>query len=298
MGKKSIKKLISAVVLITLIVLTFSSCGKADYSFENNAANGEISVVSFNCAAPWGSFLKGTHSAKRVELFAEYMNAVGPDIIGTQEMNSKWLEKLKDLMSGYESYGVKRGGDDNENKSEMNAVFWNKTKFECVEKNTFWLSQTPDTESRYENAGCHRVCTYVVLKNRETGETFLHMNTHLDNASDEARNFGAELLVQKLQEIKKDSENMKVIVTGDFNVDSNSDVYRIMTADLTDCSSAAAGKIMSTYTQWGELDDEGAPIDFIFTNGSPVSYETLNDISNGFVSDHYGIYAIIRITED
>jgi hypothetical protein len=69
-------------------------------------------------------------------LLLAFMNSIKPDIIGTQEMNSIWLKKLKSTMPDYENYGVKRGGDSEEKNSEMNAVFWNKTKFSAVEKNT------------------------------------------------------------------------------------------------------------------------------------------------------------------
>lgn len=62
-------------------------------------------------------------------------------------MNSIWLKKLESTMPDYENYGVKRGGDSEEKNSEMNAVFWNKTKFSAVEKNTIWLSETPERKA-------------------------------------------------------------------------------------------------------------------------------------------------------
>ena len=116
------------------------------------------------------------------------MNDVKPDLIGTQEINSYWLSDLKNELKDYESYGVKRGGDSEEKNSEMNAVFWNKNKFSLLDKNTIWLSKTPNKESKYtyldENgkeaeAGCNRICTYVVLTEKETGKTLAFLNTHL-----------------------------------------------------------------------------------------------------------------------
>lgn len=170
--------------LIIAGVVIASSCfvyrsPKVTYTPPKNA-DCDISAVTFNVAAAFGEKLDGTSSAERCDRFASYMNSIKPDIIGTQEMNSIWLEKLKSTMPDYENYGVKRGGDSEEKNSEMNAVFWNKTKFSAVEKNTIWLSETPEKESKYTytdkdgnhcEAGCYRICSYVVLLNKQNGKT-------------------------------------------------------------------------------------------------------------------------------
>ncbi|MGN0521950.1 MAG: endonuclease/exonuclease/phosphatase family protein [Eubacterium sp.] len=290
------KKFLSIVLSVLVVISLFSGCSKKEYTFENTAKEGEISVVSFNCAAPWGNVLKGTSSSKRVKRFAAYMNAVKPDSIGTQEMNQEWVDSLAEIMSDYDCYAVARGGDDNEKKSEMNAIFWNKEKFSCIASNTFWLTETPDEESKYDGAGCNRICSYVVLQNNSTGEKYIHMNTHLDNASAEAREFGAKLIMQKLEEFQSlsDFNVMPVVLTGDFNDTAQSEPYNIITKTLKDCSSASNEKASATYTDWGKATD-GEPIDFIFSSNDAVSYAVLNDISNGYISDHYGIFSIIKL---
>lgn len=289
-----IKKLLSVLFTIILIGSVFSACTseKGGYSTIDKNGTNTVTTVSFNCAAPWGNILKGTGSSARVKKFADYMNTVKPDTIGTQEMNSKWLSKLETLMSDYDSYGVKRGGDDNENKSEMNAVFWLKDKYSCEEQNTFWLSTTPETESRYEGAGCHRVCTYVVLKNKETGNMLIHMNTHLDNASEEAANYGATVIAQKIDELSAKYPNVPIALTGDFNETKGMIAYNTISEKLTDSASIFENaQTKETYHAWGEITD-GEPIDHIFiTNGSTTAnYQILDNTSNGYISDHYGVY--------
>ena len=210
------RKYLAIAVLAAVIISLFSGCAQANYTAFDEPQNGEISIVSYNCAAPWGNVLEGTGSGTRVKKFAAYMNAVKPDSIGTQEMNQKWLDKLESIMSDYGHYGTTRGGDENANKSEMNAVFWRADKYTAEAMDTFWLSQTPDTESKYEGAGCYRICTWVLLKNKETGEQYIHMNTHLDNASEEAANYGAEVISAKMDELIA-RYNCTVVLTGDFN---------------------------------------------------------------------------------
>lgn len=292
------KKYLKAITAVFLTALILCSCSKSEYIFEKEElADNELAVVSFNCAAPWGNSLKGTGSGARVKRFAQYMNTIKADSIGTQEMNSDWLSRLAELMPEYDSYGVKRGGDDNEKKSEMNAVFWLKEKYDCIDKGTFWLSETPDEESRYDGAGCNRVCTYVLLKNKENGTEYLHLNTHLDNASDEARTFGARVIIDKLCELLDKYGEMAVVLTGDFNDTIDSPPYlEITSAPLMDTIGlAGATDIHSTYTDWGKLSDDAQPIDFIFTNCNAKDYRVLDDVSNNYISDHYGVYSVIEL---
>lgn len=296
------KKALSIILSLTLIICIFSACSKTNYTFEqtNIDSSTDIAIVTFNCAAPWGNLLDGTSSSKRVKRFASYMNAIHPDSIGTQEMNQKWLNKLEKLMSDYDSYGVVRGGDENENKSEMNAIFWLKDKYDCIEQGTFWLSETPNTESKYEGAGCNRICSYVVLQNKETGEKYIHLNTHLDNASDDARKFGANVILNKIDELQSKDEykDIKIVLTGDFNDTIDSTPYNVISQKLNDTRFTNKSVVddninSSTYHDWGNLEDSSQPIDFIFSNSSSTDFKLLNDISNGYVSDHYGVYAVV-----
>ncbi|MCD7871939.1 MAG: endonuclease/exonuclease/phosphatase family protein [Clostridiales bacterium] len=286
------RKIFALAVSVIFILSLLSGCAKTEYAAVVKKDSSAVSAVTFNCAAPWGNAFKGTSSSARVKKFAAYMNAVKPDIIGTQEMNSKWLDKLGSLMNDYDSYGVKRGGDDNENKSEMNAVFWLKDKYEAIEKGTFWLSETPDEESRYDGAGCNRVCTWVILKNKESGKQFLHMNTHLDNASEEAADFGAGIIMQRMQDISLKYNVASVVLTGDFNETPGMEAYNTAATYLKDSMSGFEQNEKGTYQDWGNQQNE-QPIDFIFVSKSTeiLTYEVLDNLSNGYISDHFGVYS-------
>lgn len=292
------KKVIVFILAVVAVIALFSGCSKTEFSAFDPPKDNNIRIVSFNCAAPWGNVLKGTGSSTRVKKFAAYMNSVKPDSIGTQEMNQEWIDSLASIMSDYDSYGVIRGGDENERKSEMNAVFWLKDKYTVEKKDTFWLSLTPDEESKYEGAGCYRVCTWVLLTNKETNEQYIHMNTHLDNASEEAANYGAAVISEKIDELRS-LYNAPIVLTGDFNEFEGMPAYNTISEILQETRLVAdETETKTTYHGWGEINS-GKPIDYIFTDkGIAVSkYQVLDDTSNGFVSDHNGIMADFSLAE-
>ncbi len=265
------------------------------------ATTADVSVVSFNVASAFGTKFEDTDSMTRCTRFANYMKKYSPDLIGTQEINSYWIDELSNTMNEYEIYSVKRGGDSEENNSEMNAVFWNKSKFTCLEKNTVWLSETPNVESKYtyvdENgdyaeAGCNRICTYVVLKEKETAKTVGFFNTHLDNASQQAADFGAKVVLSQIESVKSEyGEDLNIILSGDFNSDSDSNVYKIITEKLNDSTDYSLQQ--PTYQKWGYGQTGDKPIDFIFTNGKSKCYIVLDAVDDGYVSDHYGILTTV-----
>ncbi len=261
--------------------------------------NDKLFIASYNTAAPWGNLLKGTHTDRRVQLFAQQINDCLPDVFGVQELNTFWETKLEELLPQYEHYGIKRGGDDKERTSEINAVYYLKDKFELLESDTFWISLTPEKESRFDGAGCHRICSYVVLKNKATGKITAHLNTHLDNVSVEAQDLGGDLISQKAKELGEKYDGLVAIVTGDFNQYANG----VGVTSLTDsgfvnaCDTVENGRFLTTYHGWGE-DVYPEAIDFILVkNATNVkaykNYEVKYDDS--YVSDHYMISAEVEL---
>lgn len=259
----------------------------------------EILVASYNTAAPWGNLLEGTYTTRRMHLWAQQINNALPDSLGVQEINSYWVSGSKSLLPQYAYYGVKRGGDENEQKSEMNGIFYLKGKFNLIESDTFWISETPETESKYENAGCYRICSYVVLENKTTGFTYIHMNTHLDNSSVEAQNLGGKLIVEYAEKLTQKYENVPVVITGDFNQYSDGEACKqLVNNGFFNANKATIlGETMLTYNNWTR-ETKGRPIDFIFVNDgfSVEEYDVYNNIKEKTnISDHYMITATLNI---
>lgn len=285
--------------IVTAVTGLFVNRVEIKSAEERVKDNENIVVASYNTAAPWGNALQGTGSKKRLKLFAQQINDRLPDVLGVQELNNIWLEKLVDYLPQYEYYGVLRGGDENEKKSEMNGIFYLKDKYELLESNTFWISETPEVESKFDGAGCNRTCSYIVLKNRSTGEIFAHFNTHLDNASVEAQNLGGTLIAEKTDEIISKYGNISVVVTGDFNQYSDGEGCKALENKgfLNVNTTVENGDNMLSYNGWTK-ETVGRPIDFIFVNSNftvkayAVVTETGAKVN---VSDHYMIEAILEI---
>lgn len=303
-GKASGRRIIACAVIIALVpcsILAHTQSTKSDieYTFEK-ADSSDISVVSFNVASAFGTSLEDTDSMDRCERFVEYISAVSPDLIGTQELNCYWLDYITKNMTDYTTYGIIRGGDSEDNNSEMNAIIWSSSRFEEIEKNTFWLSETPNEESKYTytdeegnpaEAGCNRICSYAVLK--DSDDILLFMNTHLDNASEQARTFGVLVILNKIDELKTAyGKDIKIVLTGDFNEYIGDEACQRLASVLNDSTDDSIKK--ATYQRWGYGNTGDEPIDFIFTTGKSNDYRVLDNLDKGYVSDHYGIYSAIN----
>lgn len=263
------------------------------------AENEILYVSSYNTAAPWGNLINGTYTSRRACLFAQQINDSLPDSLGVQEINSDWVKKMKEFLPQYEYYGVKRGGDSSEDTSEMSGIFYLKNKFELLESDTFWISHTPEKESRFDGAGCNRVCSYVILKNKATGIVYAHLNTHLDNVSVEAQTLGGELICEKASDITEKYGDIAIVITGDFNQYSDGAACTVVLNNgFVNASMAMEnGDDTVTYNDWGEIKT-GKPIDFIFVNnGFEVQDYTVavNSTVETYISDHYMITAQLGI---
>ena len=76
------------------------------------------------------------------------------------------------------------------------------------------------------DAACERVATLAILKDKHTGKNFFFLNTHLDHMGKVARHEGASLV---LEQAKKLSENLPIIVTGDFNAVPSDEPIQVLT---------------------------------------------------------------------
>ncbi len=253
-----------------------------------------ITVMSYNV------YIKGTGDKSpenRTPLVAENIRKYNPDSFGLQEADEGWMERLPALMTDYAYVGI--GRNSNKGGGEASPVFYKKDKYDLLDSGTFWLSKTPEKASKGWDAMFKRICTYAVLKDKETGFTYAHFNAHFDHLGVIARLESVAVIAEKITEIAPD---IPVLFSGDLNHYKHADMYaRVLESGLKDtkylAKTVSGGNV--TYHGYSELVEKDAPIDFIFTNSfaSDVeSYAIISEKVNGiYASDHHPVVSTITM---
>jgi len=225
-----------------------------------------------------------------------------PDILGLQEPLPNQVNEIAAEFRNYNWYGV--GREDGKEKGEFNPIFYNTNRFELMNSGTFWLSETPDIPgSKSWYALLPRICSWVKLKDRFTGDSLYAFNTHFDHGGDASRKESARLIQNKITEI---AGSVPVVVTGDFNDDEKSDTYRIL-IDTNNPNRLINTMYNSKYPHHGGtftfvgFDFIGIPgkiIDFIFVKVrvNVKFHAFLTDTWDGvYASDHIPVLAEIEL---
>ena len=204
---------------ISLSILSLILC------FINSGAV-ELKLGSFNIRySNKSDSIAGNGWGQRVPYVAGLIQFHDFDIIGTQEGKYHQLQDMLSMMPGYDYIGV--GRDDGIHAGEHAAIFYKTDKFEIVEKGDFWLSETPEIPSKGWDAPSHkRICSWGKFRDKNSGETILFINLHMDHIGVVARAESAKLVLQKVNELS--DGNIPVIITGDFNVDQYSEPYALL----------------------------------------------------------------------
>ena len=250
--------------------------------------SGMISVMSQNirCANDGN----GNDIADRKVRFKKLMEEYQPDLLGTQEATSVWMDIFEDYFGDeYGIVGCSRDGK-TATSGEWSAILYKKSRFELVDSGTFWLTDTPNKVSMTEGALCRRICTWAILTDKNTGEDVFFANTHLDHSNDTVRGAQAEILMEFLADY---AAQYPMFLTGDFNTTSGKAPYNTVTDVLADAHKDAE---LDTSTVKGTFHSYGSKtpneIDFCFYNdefSEAIAYRVLSETYGGFVSDHYGL---------
>ena len=170
--------------------------------------------------------VRGDVWTKRCQVICDQVNFMSPDIFGTQEVLHSQLLDMLPRLDGYDYIGVAR--DDGKTAGEYAAIFFKRDRLRLLDYGNFWLSETPDRPGLGWDAACVRICTWgkFAKQTATNDEAFYFFNLHMDHVGVVARREAAKLIVSKIHDIAKGAT---VIVTGDFNVDQNDEIYSIFT---------------------------------------------------------------------
>ena len=229
---------------------------------------------------------------KRAPRLKKILDKYDADVIGLQEGTPKWLIHLENYYSDkYEIFNKFRA----EREQESAPILWKKDKFELVKKGYFWLSDTPEVESKDwdEVYDCYRMCSYVILKEKESGKLFTYMNTHF-GFGDKGQVASTELIYKYSHEIS----SYPTFITGDFNMTPDTPAYKKMTEYFTDVNAVTAKDWNTTYHGYDLNYPKKEHIDYCFIDSQikPIDSSVIYDLVDGkFASDHYGIQFLLEI---
>ena len=196
-------------------------------AFAVSQLSAQMLVGSYNIRLKVSSdSVKGNVWGKRCQVMCDQLNFMSPDIFGTQEVLHVQLLDMLDRLDGYDYIGV--GRDDGNTGGEYAAIFYKTDRLRLLDYGNFWLNETPDRPGLGWDAACIRICTWGKFASQTAtdDEAFYFFNLHMDHVGVVARREAAKLIVSKVREI---AQGAPVIVTGDFNVDQNDEIYRIFT---------------------------------------------------------------------
>lgn len=223
-------------------------------------------------------------------------------LLGVQEALHDQMIDLKERLLQFKYIGV--GRDDGKEKGEYSAIFYDTTRLQVLQNETFWLSETPSVAgSKSWDAAITRIVTWAKFRDKKTKKIFYAFNTHFDHIGQIARRESAKIILQKVKEI---AGNTPAIITGDFNAKPTDEPVRVI-GDKTNPLHLIDTKEISATPHYGpagtfngfqskEKDDE--PIDHIFIKGKwkVLKHATISETWNGrFASDHFAVLAKVSL---
>lgn len=282
----TILKLMNMYKLMASVLLTVI------FSFSLNA---QIELMSYNIKYANENDGENSWSLRKDHLGSQ-IKFYQPDIFGVQEAVLEQLDFFEDILPDYSYVGV--GRDDGKTKGEFSAIFYDTSRFEVLQEDTFWLSETPRKVSVGWDAAMERVCTYALFGDKESGKKFWVFNTHFDHIGEKAREESARLIWKMIQDLN--SEDLPVVLMGDLNLEPNAPGIKFLSEKLNDSKAIAELDFgpEGTFNGYNFKEPVTRRIDYIFTSKGNISvkkYAVLSDSKDlKYPSDHLPVFVQLQ----
>lgn len=227
----------------------------------------------------------GTPKPSRAAAMINNILDFDADIVGAQEVNTKWLYIFKgvDLFSKYAFVGKPRGREDDlSNGNEYSPILYKKDMFNVLYSDTLWLSETPNKISKIDGTAYTRIMTYAVFERKSDKKRFLHVNSHVDYNGD-INPQQVKILLDLTKELGFD---LPTFYTGDFNMFDDGKGYALMTAENDDARLIAKETVESSKLS--------RYIDFVFTSKNDFTVEKF-EVTTRDGSDHDPLYVDLEL---
>ena len=247
----------------------------------------ELKIISFNirCCDD-----KNGHSIpERAPRLQRIIGDLGADIIGLQECTPRWEEYIPEYFGAeYDMYFRHRDAN-----AESTPILWRRDRFKCIKTGHFWLSDTPEVESKgWDCVGFPRICVYALHEDNSTGAQLVAASTHF-GFGDEGQVKSADLLTERLASL-----GMPYLVVGDFNMNPKSVGYAEITMRVLDVNAETVNDLRDTYHEYDPSKFRDEHIDYCFVSREfkPLDQRILDESVDGkYPSDHFGIISLVEL---
>jgi endonuclease/exonuclease/phosphatase family metal-dependent hydrolase len=264
----------------------------------------DLHVMTFNIRRRMSHLMPGHPDrwGKRKWLLRRILQAEQPTLLGAQEALADQAEFVAESLGPHYRW-VGRGRNAS-GRGERNIIFYDSRRLVLSSWTQRALSASPDKPgSRSWGNLVPRVVVSARFTDAMTGARILALNTHFDHMSRRSRHRSADTIASLAAGAHTAEPDLAVVVTGDFNADVDSAVYRALTSNtvLRDTWDVAAERLTP---QWGTFSNYrrrrpgGKRIDLILVGpGVDVVSTGINAarFDGAAASDHEPVQAVIRI---
>lgn len=234
----------------------------------------------------------------RIQKVAHVIQKYNPDLIGIQEALHHQLEDLIRVLPDYTYVGV--GRDDGKQLGEYSAILYKNNRFGLLSKETRWLSETPEVPGSIGwDAAITRLVTIARFYDKPLKREFVLLNTHFDHVGKEARLMSGVMLQSIVQNMQTNTQNLPILLTGDFNCDRTEAPYEALVKDNLLIDTKPANDNTGTFCDFAVGSMECRPIDFIFHTKEWIlrNYKVAQDNDGRhYPSDHLPVIAAFELS--
>lgn len=279
------KKSLVCLLALWLGLILWEKLGPGGAAPPPKADPAQVRVVTWNIhcgqdhGLPWKQFDWPVRKLSLQAALAE----LRPDVFCVQEATGDQVVFLEAALPEHHRVGV---GRDN-SAGEHCAIYFRKSRFEELGSGTFWLEAPIDQPGGESLFDLKRICTWVRLRDRQTGRTMRIYNTHL-YLTEEARLPAVRTI---LAQLALGDPQDAVLLAADFNATPTAASRRLFAAAGFGDTAALAGKSVAAKT----LHFYGIPfrsIDAILVKpGWLVHEHRILSVKpeNVFPSDHFAV---------
>lgn len=265
------------------------------FRFGTELANGATMRIMSN------NILSDSTLSARAEILLEIYMEYFPDVIGLQECGSAGHSGvIKKLSDFYAAACTTIDGTDG--TSCYTPILYRKDLYELVDSKAVFLnSRWPKTNTK--------TVAYAVLKNKQTGEQFIIINSHFAIITDsydtegyygekytngiqgvQWRNDNARQVAEMVKSFqKKYGDDCAIFFMGDLNCNATSEAHATLNSVMKNCQDIAKNGASFGYASWhsvGKLPTvNGLAIDHIFVTSSIEVYKHLIPFTDQKVLD-------------